>query len=284
MIPEIKPLSDESDILREASAVPFTVSPRPQPPIQAGANGPTPASLSVPEQPTLNTNIDATPVNNGYDPSKIYGKEAIVRLAAKHSIETEDVKKIFTYRLPRFSYVLIWFYGFMIFILSFMFLANLNYINAMKDDGNSTSLYSYSYTSTSNKEDVKPYAELLSVVVFGISNHEQNLKYVGIPLVLCILMLVVILSGNRIFRYIGVGVCLLVIAYLLYLYIRLQIDINAMKSSYSYNTDTNSTFDGRSFAVLMKSLSMFNIYLPYLFFPMATFIYLLTPTAREAYN
>ena len=167
----------------------------------------------------------------------------------------------FSYRLPMFSYLLIWFYGLLAVMLS---LLTASAIVGIAEYGGQQS--HYSLTSGVN-----------SVSDFGSYGNElgyyQSILLIDVGVLVAVASLIfALVSGKRIFRYLALLVCVVALGFELYSI------VSSLSSMSSYVGSSSGWYYFSSFSTIYFP------YLTYLLLPLLTLVYLLTPTARKAYK
>ena len=202
-MPNINPISNTEDILKEANANMTQVT---EAPVPAEAPDPSIAVLiDTPQSVESPLQVNSQPVPTA---------PLIVppQLAVNRIVEVDDVST-FNYRLPVFSYVLVWFYIIAAVVIGGFLAYFLNIIS----EYSSSSYYSSSSTSSVYNSIIYP----LSLVVAG-----------------CIAVVVSLLNNTKIYRYVAIGVSVVLVGFEIYGVYRLT---TSMSSYYSFS-DTISMY------------------------------------------
>jgi hypothetical protein len=262
---DISPITDEAELRREAAAVPTpSFAPHPQPPVSPAAP------------------VGVTPVAAAADSTSL-PEPRNKRIFEGHTLSSPselvaDSPTRFSYRLPVFSYVLMWIYVMASVVLTIFLVAYLNYANSV---GN--------YTKSMSAGKGGSFFDLM--MTFGVPSTESLYNTIiwplAIALAVCLAMIVVLISGRKIFRYVGMLIWVLVFGYLIYKIVKFMSD-SGMKLSWessSSGSANSSPYADLFMAQLMVTwATVFAPYVPYTVIPITTFVYLLTPKAVQAYE
>ncbi len=238
-MPDINPISSQEDILNEANSNLPQAAVEPQPPVQM----PDPSLAVLLDKPQI---IDSP---SGLNPQPVSTAPSVVTppIVLNRIVEAQDTSG-FNYRLPVFSYVLVWFYVIAAVVIGGFVTYYLNLISQYK----SSSYYSSSSTTSAYNSIIYP----LSLVTAG-----------------CIAAVVSLLNGTKIYRYVAIGVSVVLVGFEVYGAYKL---ITSMSGYYSFSQITSMYFT--YYGVFILPL------LQYILLPVVTLVYLFTPKAIRAYN
>jgi hypothetical protein len=251
---DIKPITDENDLRREAAVTEAmhahpTATPPPIPivlgqPDQGFGNGSVISNPDIEPSPTANTNVNYP------------GFTRVEKHEPSSPVAIQDESKPFSYRVPAFSYVLVW----MFLIAAALTGAVVQQIMSLQSDA---AAYASKYASAYHSAYTAP-----SINYFNIYFP------LAITIAYCIAMVLILLSARRVSRYLGLVLSASALGYEIYELIKFLEPIFKTASKYGESTGT----------ILNSYLSMYMAYIPFVLLPLAAAIYLLTPKAIKAYT
>lgn len=237
-MPDINPISNQEDILKEANSN-----------ITQAVVVPPSVQISDPSVAVLMDTPKIIDSPSQLNPQPISAAPLIATppIAINRIVEVQDTSN-FNYRLPVFSYVLVWFYVIAAVVIGGFLAYYLNIISKYS----SSSYSSSSSVSSAYNSIIYP----LALVVAG-----------------CVAILVSLFKGTQIYRYVAIGVSIVLVGFEAYGVYRLA---TSMSGYYSFGETISTYFS--YYSVFLLPL------LQYILLPVVTLAYLFTPKAIRAYN